>query len=119
MRLPYTYTPDAGYCGADSFQFIVNDGICFSTATVSIEVIGVNRCPVANAQSVTTAEDTGKAIVLTGSDVEGSALTYAIVTGPSHGALSGTAPNVTYLARVRNPAGALDVEQEHRGTLHE
>ena len=30
-----------------------------------------------------------------------------------------TAPNVTYLAKVRNPAKALEVEQEHRGTLHE
>jgi molybdopterin-containing oxidoreductase family iron-sulfur binding subunit len=30
-----------------------------------------------------------------------------------------TAPNVTYLARVRNPARTLNVEGEHRGTLHE
>ena len=30
-----------------------------------------------------------------------------------------TRPNVTYLARVRNPAKALELEEEHRGTLHE
>src|SRR5206468_2196372 len=50
----------------------------------------------ANAQSVTTAEDTAAPIVLTGSDVDGDALTYAVATQPAHGTLSGTAPNVTY-----------------------
>jgi len=51
---------------------------------------------VANAQSVTTAEDTARAITLTGSDVDGDVLTYAVVAGPAHGALSGSAPNLTY-----------------------
>jgi uncharacterized repeat protein (TIGR02543 family) len=55
-----------------------------------------NQAPTANAQSVTTAEDTAKAITLTGSDPEGSNLTYAVVSNPAHGTLSGTAPNVTY-----------------------
>jgi len=36
-------------------------------------------------------------IVLTGSDVDGNALTYAIVTGPAHGTLSAVSgANVTY-----------------------
>jgi hypothetical protein len=35
-------------------------------------------------------------IMLTGSDPDGDPLTYAIVTPPSHGTLSGTAPNLTY-----------------------
>ena len=55
-----------------------------------------NQAPVATAQSVTTAEDTAKAITLAGTDVEGSTLTYAIVAQPANGTLSGTAPNVTY-----------------------
>jgi hypothetical protein len=37
-----------------------------------------------------------KAITLTGSDADGDPLTFAIVTGPANGVLSGTAPNVTY-----------------------
>ena len=37
-----------------------------------------------------------KSITLTGSDVDGDALTSAIVSSPSHGSLSGTPPNVTY-----------------------
>ena len=92
-----TYTPAANYSGPDSFTFRVNDGLLNSTtATVSITVSAVNDAPVANAQSVTTNEDTAKAITLTGSDVEGSALTYTIVTGPTHGTLTGTAPDLTY-----------------------
>src|SRR5206468_3455238 len=47
-------------------------------------------------QAVTTNEDTAKAITLSASDVEGSPLTYAIVAAPAHGALSGTAPALTY-----------------------
>jgi uncharacterized repeat protein (TIGR02543 family) len=92
-----TYTPDANYNGADSFTFRASDGKTNSNvATVSITVTPVNDAPVANAQSVTTAEDTAKAITLTGSDPEGSNLTYAVVSNPAHGTLSGTAPNVTY-----------------------
>jgi Family of unknown function (DUF6288)/Bacterial Ig domain/Divergent InlB B-repeat domain/Bacterial Ig-like domain/HEAT repeats len=55
-----------------------------------------NTPPVANAQSVTTAEDTAKAITLIGSDVDGDALTYTIVTQPAHGTLSGTGASRTY-----------------------
>src|SRR5207249_4252291 len=67
-----------------------------TAATVSITVTPVNDAPIANAQSVTTAEDTAKAITLSGSDVDGDTLTYAIATQPAHGTLTGTAPNVTY-----------------------
>ncbi|PYR12683.1 MAG: adhesin, partial [Acidobacteria bacterium] len=93
----FTYTPAANYNGGDSFTYKANDGALNSNvATVSITVTAVNDAPVANAQSVTTAEDTAKAITLTASDVDGDALTYSIVSGPAHGALSGAAPNVTY-----------------------
>lgn len=56
----------------------------------------VNQPPVANAQLVTTSADDAKSIVLTGNDPEGSALSYALVTQPSHGTLTGSAPNLTY-----------------------
>jgi autotransporter-associated beta strand protein len=92
-----TYTPAANYSGAASFTFRVNDGTVNSaTATVSITVTAVNDVPVATAQSVSTAHNTAKAITLAGTDVEGNALTYTVVTQPTKGALSGTAPNVTY-----------------------
>ena len=64
--------------------------------TISTSFAKDNTAPVANAQSVTTNEGTSKAITLTSNDVDGDPLTYAIVGQPIHGALSGTAPNVTY-----------------------
>src|SRR5207248_2621265 len=93
----FTFTPAANYNGADSFTYKANDGTLNSNvATVTITVTSVNDPPVANAQSVTTNQDTAKAISLTASDVDGDPLTYSIVAGPTHGALSGTAPNLTY-----------------------
>ena len=57
---------------------------------------GSNATPVANSGSTTTPEDQPKAITLTGTDGDGDPLTFAIVSGPSNGSLTGTAPNVTY-----------------------
>ncbi len=92
-----TYTPAANYNGPDSFTFKANDGTVDSnTATISITVTAVNDAPTATPQSVTTDEDTAKAITLTGTDVEGDTLTFSVVTQPTHGALSGTAPDLTY-----------------------
>jgi hypothetical protein len=56
----------------------------------------INTSPVANPQAVATAEDTAAAITLTGSDADGDALSYRIVTPPTSGTLSGTPPSVTY-----------------------
>ncbi|MEO5368132.1 MAG: PKD domain-containing protein, partial [Magnetococcus sp. WYHC-3] len=63
-------------------------GRAYGTAT--------NQPPAANAQSVSTAEDTVKAITLTGSDPEGSNLVYTVVTQPAHGTLTGTGASRTY-----------------------
>ncbi|HWT01240.1 MAG TPA: tandem-95 repeat protein, partial [Pyrinomonadaceae bacterium] len=56
----------------------------------------VNTRPAADNQSVTTDEDTPKAITLTGSDADNDPLTFTVVDGPDHGQLTGTAPNLTY-----------------------
>jgi hypothetical protein len=96
-----TYTPEANYSGPDSFAFTVSDGQATSApATVSITITPQPDPPVADAQSVTTPEDTATAITLTGSDPDGDPLSFNVVSGPSRGALSGTAPNLTY-----TPAG--------------
>jgi len=102
-----TYTPSSGYIGTDSFTFIANDGAADSApATVSVNVTRVNHAPVAEAQSVTTAEDDGLALTLTASDEDdGDTLTFSVVTPPSHGALSGAGPNLTYTP-VANYSGA-------------
>jgi len=62
------------------------------TTTVTVDP-GV---PIAFSQSVTTLVDTARSITLTGTDPNGGTLSYAIVTPPQHGALSGTPPDVTF-----------------------
>jgi MYXO-CTERM domain-containing protein len=92
-----TYTPAANYAGGDGFTFKVNDGTVDSaTATVSVTVAAVNDAPIALAQSVAATEDAAVGVTLTGSDVDEDLLTYAVVDGPAHGTLSGTAPALTY-----------------------
>jgi hypothetical protein len=56
----------------------------------------MNDPPIANNQSVFATQETPIDITLTGSDEDGDALTYEIVSGPTDGVLSGTAPNLTY-----------------------
>jgi hypothetical protein len=82
-----------------------------------------NQPPVANAQVVFTSGTTPLTIALTGSDAEGGALTFSIVSAPHAGTLSApvstssTSANVTYTPtsanvadsftfRVTDPAGA-------------
>ena len=92
-----TYTPNANYNGADSFTFTASDATLTSAAaTVSITVTAGNDAPMATPQSVSTSEDTAVAITLTGTDPESDPLTFAVLTQPSNGTLSGAAPNLTY-----------------------
>ena len=74
-----------------------NGGVDTSAAqTFTINVTAVNHAPVASNQSVAAVEDTPAPITLMANDVESPTLTYSIVVGPSHGMLTGAAPNVTY-----------------------
>ncbi|ABK18038.1 Ig-like domain-containing protein [Syntrophobacter fumaroxidans] len=92
-----TYTPAANYSGSDGFAFKVNDGKADSAAAaVSITVTSANDAPVANAQTLSTNEDTAVSITLTGTDADGDTLSFTVTTSPAHGTLSGTAPNLTY-----------------------
>jgi len=59
-----------------------------------------NVPPAADDQSITTHEDIPIDIILTATDVDEGNLMYAVVGQPSHGTLSGTAPNLTYSPNV-------------------
>jgi hypothetical protein len=74
---------DGGGWNFDYVAFSKNDGTNFYV-------------PVADSKSVTTTENTAKAITLTGSDGDFDLLTYTIVNQPLYGTLSGVAPNVVY-----------------------
>ena len=91
-----TYTPVVDFHGADSFTFKVSDGTLESAVvTISITVTPVNDAPVAAAQSL-NAGQSPTAVTLTGTDVDGDALTFALVNMPASGSLTGTPPNVTF-----------------------
>jgi VCBS repeat-containing protein len=98
----FTYKPALNYHGSDYFTYRVCDNgspepkCSVETATVNVTINPVNDDPTANAQSITTDEDTSKAITLTGDDVDGDTLTFSIVSGPSKGQLSGTGASLTY-----------------------
>lgn len=52
--------------------------------------------PVATNQTITLAENSAANVTLTGSDPQNLPLTYSVLTQPAHGALTGTAPYLTY-----------------------
>ena len=70
--------------------------LLFCTVDGGVRYLRLYAPLVANSQSVTTDEDTPVPITLTGSVGNGGTITYVITSGPSHGTLSGTAPNLTY-----------------------
>jgi large repetitive protein len=85
-----TYTPDPDFEGSDSFQYQVTDGQGGSdSATVSVTVTPENSPPVADDETLTTAEDTaGSVNVLVGdTDADGDLLS---VTTPAPAAANGT-----------------------------
>lgn len=90
----FTYTPNAGYFGSDSFVYHANDGtVNSSVATVSLTINFVNMPPLAVNDSYSTNEDTPLVVSAPGllgndTDVDPQTLTAVLVTGPSNGSLS-------------------------------
>jgi len=91
----FTYIPNPNFNGLDSFTYRVSDGTSTDDATVTITITNVNDAPKANNVNRTTNEETPVSVTLSATDTEPGTLTYN-VGSPSHGVLSGTAPNLTY-----------------------
>ncbi len=86
-----TYTPNSGYSGTDSFSYTVSDGQGgTATATVTVNVLGINSAPLALDDVAATAADTAVTLdVLTNDiDLEGDALTVTAVTQGAKGSVA-------------------------------
>ncbi len=72
-------------------------GTSFNTAEQVLYLpFGSNNPPIANNQAVTFNKNTQQAITLTATDSNNDPLTYAVLTQPARGTLTGTAPNLNY-----------------------
>jgi hypothetical protein len=97
--------PAANKFGTATITISISDGSLSTSDSFILTVSAVNDVPLASNQSVSTNEDTAKAIVLTATDADGNLLTYTIVTGPAKGTLGGTPPNLIYTPQA-NYSGA-------------
>lgn len=77
-----------------TYTLTATNTMALRTAQVTVWVD--QGIPVANHQSVTTSAGFPLAVTLTGSDPQASNLTYAVLTAPLHGALTGVPPSLTY-----------------------
>jgi VCBS repeat-containing protein len=88
----FTYTPDAGFAGTDSFTYHANDGTDDSNiATVTLAV--TNSAPVAVADEYETAANTALNVAAPGvldndSDADGDDLTAVLDSDVSNGSLT-------------------------------
>lgn len=81
-----TYTPSAGYSGADSFTYTaVNESNQSQTATVYVVAL---RAPVANADEGWTTVSTSSNFDVIDNDISGEIVSLEIVSGPNRGSAS-------------------------------
>ncbi len=81
----FTYTPDKGFSGMDSFQFQIDNGVKKSnTATVTIKV-AKGSPPTASDGTLTVKENQSASGTLQATDPDGDPLTFSIVSQPAHG----------------------------------
>lgn len=96
----FTWTPsEAEGSGSYTFDVIVFDGNGGTDSeTITVTVNEVNNVPAVSDISIFLTDDAATAITLTSTDADlpANILTYAILATPSHGTLSGTAPNLFY-----------------------
>ncbi|MFM7308982.1 MAG: Ig-like domain-containing protein, partial [Flavobacteriales bacterium] len=87
-----TFAPNTNISGTFSISYTINDnvGALSNTATITVQVLPVNDAPTANDDSATGDEDTSinANVGSNDTDIEGDALTFAVVNGPASGTLN-------------------------------
>jgi hypothetical protein len=97
------YVPTPLYSGPDLIGYTATAGGRTSTvALITLTVAKVEIPPTASAQTVTDIAPQPVAVILSGTSLQGSTLTYRVTSNPSHGTLSGTAPDLTYTPSIGN-----------------
>ncbi len=95
-----TYTPLPNYNGSDSWniQFeVATQTFSLGESSVTVFINPVDDLPTAPQIQVPLQEDTVANFILQGgSDVDGDALTYRIITPPRHGSIIPSLPNIQY-----------------------
>ena len=96
----FEFDPPRDFVGSDSFTFRAFDGTAYSEeATITINIIATNATPIAREGNITVHPDTQSALKLLGTDPDGDAIQFVVVTQPLHGELSGNPPNLLYKPR--------------------
>ena len=91
------FTPTANYNGDTTLTASVSDGTITSEKTsIGVTVQSINDVPEATDLMTSTPRNTALNVNLSVSDPDEDQLNFIIVTNPSNGSLSGTAPNLTY-----------------------
>ena len=104
----FTYAPNTGFSGTDSFTYQADDGLDFSNeATVQLTVTVPNQLPVANTDSYETAQGTllsvsAPGVLANDTDADGDALSALLVTDVTDGSLTLNADGLSRFCRSYN-----------------
>ncbi|MGN6325630.1 Ig-like domain-containing protein [Pseudolysinimonas sp.] len=95
-----SYTPDLGFTGQDRIYYFVTDNRSSSPdywAQITVTPTGSTpHAPAVQSFHVQAQSAVGQPLTLQGTDPDGNALTYTVVTPPAHGALTGTGADLVY-----------------------
>ncbi|MEJ1938677.1 cadherin-like domain-containing protein, partial [Nostoc sp. NIES-2111] len=85
----YIYTPAANFNGTDSFTYTVSDGQGgTTTGSISITVDPANDAPTTSGATLAGQEDGSIAGQVTGLDIDGDALSFAVDGAPANGTVT-------------------------------
>ncbi len=96
--LLWTLPANVNGAALPSFTVTVSDGVSSSgnPVPVTIDVAPVNDAPTVGPRLLDLLEDDSASIFLTGTDIDGDALSFLVANGPAHGTLLQEGATITY-----------------------